>query len=166
MILHTASVQWLTIRNQIAAVDSGGSYDPVSNPGTDRLVNRMMDASDILLPVVDVSTINAMELQTHFDSAIRTATINIFAARENQKEVKHVASIALVAGSQKNADGRYFATTSIITSYWAPERIGKSDVESGTGISLIWFDKLGYERVWIYVSVLSGGNITIEGSGY
>lgn len=162
----TASMQWIVVRNQVAAVDSSGTYDPVSTPATDRLVSRIMNGSDELLGGVDVSTINAMELRSHFNLSNGTATINIFAARENEKEVKHVASISLVAGTQKNANGRYFSKTSIITAYWAPERIGKSDDESGTGISLVWFDKLGYERIWIYVSALSGGNITVEGSGY
>ena len=166
MILLTASLQWLVVRNQIAAIDSSGSYDPVSNPATDRLVSLMMDGSDELLPVIDVSTMNAMELRSHFNASNGTATIEIFTAREAEKEVKRVASIALEAGSQKNVDGRYFAKTSTITSYWAPERIGKSDNESGTGISLIWFDKLGYERIWVYISALNTGNITVEGSGY
>ena len=165
MIMQTASAQWLVIRNQVTAVDSGGSNDPVGTV-TDRLVSKMTDAADALLAVVDVATINAMELRSSFDTNARTATINIFTAREDDKSVKHVASVALVAGTQTNENGRFFATTSTVTSYWAPERIGYSDVESGTGISQVFFDKLGYDRVWIVVSVLSGGNITVEGSGY
>lgn len=165
-ILITASVQWLPVRTKVAAVDSSGTYDPVSVPATDRLVSRMMDGSDALLPVVDISTINAASLRSHFSASNGTATINLFAAREGEKEVKRVASIVLEAGTQRNADGRYFAKTSTITSYWAPERIGSSDNESLTGISLVWFDKLGYKRFWVYVSALNTGNLTVETSGY
>jgi len=165
MILNTSSSQWLVIRDTITAVDSGGSNDPVATV-TDRLAAKMTDASDVLLKALDVSSVNAVELRASFDTNARTATINIFTSREGETSVKHVASVALVAGTQTNADGRFYAATATVTSYWAPERIGSSDAESGTGIAQILFDKLGYERVWVVVSGLSGGNITIEGSGY
>jgi len=165
MILTTVSAQWLKIRNQIAAVDSGGTYDAVSNV-TDRLVARMTNASDAAIAPVDISTINAMELRCHFDTNARTATYDIFMAREAERTVKYVASVAVVAGTQTNEEGRFFGKTSTVTSYWIPDRIGASDNESNTGISQVVFDKLGYTRIWILVSALSGGNITIEGSGY
>lgn len=165
MILQTSSTQWQTVRSLVAAVDSGGSYDPVGT-ATDRFVSRMTNASDALVTVIDVSTANAMELRSHFSAAGSIATINIFVARENDTAVKHVASIALTKGTQTNADGRFFATTSVVTPYWAPERIGNTDVESGTGISSVFFDKLGYDRAWIIVSALNGGNLSIEASGY
>ncbi len=71
----------------------------------------------------------------------------------------------MVAGTQTNENTRYFAKTMTVTPYWAPDRFASTNTETNGICSTLW-DTLGYNRFWIYISALSGGNVSVEYSGF
>lgn len=173
MLLHTIRQPWKVYRSEIATKDFPSTtltYDAPDDVA-DRLVARLLDTSDVAIPVInlqDMLGINILEIRTHYKNATDTCTMDIFAARQGELEVKFVAEIVWAAGTQETgaATTRYFGKTSTITSYW-PTAITKNAAESGTGIATIEFDTLGYERFWIgFDAISSSDNVTVEISGY
>lgn len=171
MLLHTIKSGWQTIRNAIAAVDwptTDNSYNP-SGTVTQRTTTYMMDTTEAALSPINVGqniAINGLELRATFNDNAGTATMKIFAAREGDTSVKLIASVALTAGTQTNASGRYYATTAVVTSYWN-KAIGVSDPESGTGIACISFDTCGYSKFWVgFTAISTDDTVSVEFSGY
>ena len=171
MLLHTVKSAWSAIRSAIATADwptTDNSYNPVGTV-THRLVSRMLDVTEVAIPPINTQKnlgLNSLELRATFNDNAGTATMCIFAAREGELSVKRIASVALTAGTQTDANGRYFATTAIVTSYWN-KAISVSPVESGTGIASILFDTQGYDRFWIgFSAIKASDNVTVEFSGY
>lgn len=174
MLIHTIRERWQTIRSEIATVDwpttGGSTYDPPDDVN-ERFVAYMVDTDEAALDPINVSFasgINSLELRAHFKNATDTATMQIFAAREGELEVKMIAEVAWVAGTQKTAasTARYFGATATVTQYWG-KTITESDRESGTGIATIHFDTMGYNRFWIGFDAISANdNVSIQYSGF
>lgn len=173
-LLRTIREPWKTYRTEIATKDfpsTSLTYDAPDDPA-DRLVARMVDTGDVALPVIDLSgariALNRLEVRVHFENNNDTCTMDIFAARADEKEVKFVGEIDWVAGTQERAGSttRYFGATTSVTSYW-PTGILENPTESGTGIATLEFDTRGYDRFWIgFDAISSGDNVTVEISGY
>ncbi len=171
MLLHTLRSEWQTIRNAIATADwptTANTYNPPATV-THRLVSRMVDVLEAVISPIRLdynSGLNALELRASFNDNAGTATMCIFASRADDLTVKRVASIVLTAGTQTNANGRYFAKTAVVTSYWM-EDIDVTTEESGTGIANITFDTCGYNRFWIgFSTIKAGDNVSVEYSGF
>jgi hypothetical protein len=171
MLLHTIRSEWQTARSAIATVDwptATSSYDP-PDVVTDRTVAKMLDTLEAeILPIrTDFNlSLNALELRAHFNDNAGTATMQIFAARAKDKCVKLIAEVAWTAGTQTNENGRYFATTAVVTPHWN-KTIATSDAESGTGIASVLFDTCGYDRFWVGFDTISASdNVTVEYSGF
>jgi len=168
--LSTVRLGWQTARDAIAAADSGGTYD-AAGTDSERLVSLMLNAADAVIDPINLRQsmgINTLELRAHFKNATDTATMILFGARADELEVKLISSTALVAGTQHtgHATARHFATTAVTTSYWN-KTISVSAAESGTGIATIELDTRGYEKIWVFFSVISASdNVTVEYSGY
>jgi len=136
---------------------------------TERLVVCMVDTDDAVVAPINValnSGINHLEIRTHFKADADTATMNIFAARQDETSVAMIAEIGWTAGGQTNVAGRYFGAAASIAQYWN-KTISKTNVDPLDGIVTIEFDTRGYNRFWIlYDAIGSGDDVTVEFSGY
>lgn len=175
MLLHLLRSKWRVIREEIATVDwptASLGYDP-PDVVTDRTVVKLLDTLDAALPVISVgynSGLNNLEFRAHFNDNAGTATMQIFAARKDELEVKMVAEVAWVAGTQTTGAGtaRYFAKTASTssTAYWL-KTITTTTEETGTGIATVSFDTCGYDRFWVGFDAVKGSdNVTVEYSGW
>ncbi len=174
MLVHTVRAAWRAIRTAIATVDwpttGGNTYDPPDDV-TERFVAYMVDTDETALPYINLSNDTAknhLEFRAHFNDNAGTATMQIFAAREGEVTVKMIAEVAWTAGTQITAvsSSRYFAKTGTITQYWG-KTISTTPEESGTGIAVVSFDTLGYNRFWVGFDTISGSDdVTIEYSGF
>ena len=108
---------------------------------------------------------NALELRARLTGAAATSTFHIFGRRAGDTSVKLVASVLATAGSQKDANGYYHATTLVVTSYW-PKTITISGAESGTGMATLYFDTMGWTDFWNVVTALSAGTIYFDYAGF
>ncbi len=174
MLVHTVRAAWRAIRTAIATIDwptATNTYDP---PGdvTERFVAYMLDTLEAEILPINLSkaetALNNLELRAHFNNNAGTATMQIFAAREGETTVRLIAEVAWTAGTQKTAvsSSRYFAKTATITQYWG-KTISVTPEESGTGIAVVSFDTLGYNRFWVgFDAISSSDNVTIEYSGF
>lgn len=172
-VIHTPHLPWTVHRNAIATVDTpsaaGNTRDAPDDPA-ERLVAYMVDTLEATITPIefdDDTEINNLELRAHFSANSLTATGCVFAARKDEDTVRMIAELAWTAGTGETADGtaRYFAKTTGVTQYW-PKTINKSNDEATFGMSTIDFDMHGYNRFWVLIDALSGGNVTVEHSGY
>lgn len=172
-VVHTPNEPWTVHRNAIATVDSpsaGGNTRDAPDDAAERLVAYMVDTLEaVITPITldDNSEINNLELRAHFSAAGSTATGCIFAARKDEDTVRMIAEVAWTKGTAETADStaRYFAKTSSVTPHWSGT-INKSNDETTWGMSTIDFDMHGYNRFWILIDALSGGDVTVEYSGF
>lgn len=172
-IIHTPNLPWTAHRTAIATVDSpsgaGNTRDAPDDPA-ERLVAYMVDTLEAAItPILfdEESAINFLELRAHFSANNLTATGCVFTARKDELTVRMIAELAWAAGTAETADGaaRYFAKTTGVTQHWN-KTISKSNDEATFGMSTVEWDRRGYNRYWVLIDALSGGNVTVEYSGY
>ena len=164
--------QWHTHRNAIITDDfptTTNSYDPITNVGTQRLVNYMVDAAEAEITPINLRHLigTALEIRTKFSTSGASANLDIWGVRENDTAVKRLARITgVTAGTQRDAGGLYFAATGTPTSYSVYAFDEPENDEAGTGIYDPSIITKGYDRMWITLDTISAGSVTIEVSTY
>jgi hypothetical protein len=171
MLIHTLKSAWTILRDKIASADwptTAHSYNPAGTV-THRLVSRLVDileAEIVPLRLQDIMGFNGVVLRATFNDNGGTATAQLFGACCGELNVKYLGSIALVAGTQTNSDGRYFAKTAVLTSYGRLNAVSSPD-ETGTGISELEIATSIYDRIWVgFTAVSAGDNVSIEANGF
>jgi hypothetical protein len=109
-------------------------------------------------------SLNGLEVRVRFDANDHTGTFHIFGRREGDLAVKLIASVDVSAGTQNAGDGTFFASDYTVTSYWS-KGILRPDAESGTGMSSIYFDTMGWGEFWLCPTVISHGTMYFDYSG-
>jgi hypothetical protein len=165
--LMTIRKGWTNLRSVVStALDwptATNSYNPATTV-THRLASRMVDKTETALVGIKHRCFNAMEIRARLTGSSATATFYIFGRRAGDESVKLVASVSVAAGTQVDENGYYFATTLTVTSYW-PKTIIVSPVESGTGMTTLMFDTMGWDDFWVGVTALSAGTIYFDYAG-